>query len=81
MELPLTRPPATMTEQYYDAYCAAAQMRLSSRPTARLWWGLDVGAQVAGAWARNGFTPQVAWELMLRGITPEQAASAASRTP
>lgn len=64
--LPLVRPPGTMPERYYDAYCAAARMRLSTREHARVWWSLGVGAEVAGAWARQGFTPEQAWAEMNR---------------
>jgi hypothetical protein len=73
--LPAVQPPEGMTEQYYDAYCAAAQMLLSTREHARTWWALAVGAEVAGAWARHGFTPAQAWPWIGQGVTPEAAAA------
>jgi hypothetical protein len=59
-ELPLVRTPASMPEGYYDAYCIAGQMQLSSRETARTWWALGYGADAAGAYARRGVTPEQA---------------------
>lgn len=59
-ELPLVRTPASMPEGYYDAYCVAGQMHLSSRETARTWWALGYGADAAGAHARRGVTPEQA---------------------
>jgi hypothetical protein len=63
-ELPLVRPPATMPEGYYDAYCVAGHMHLSTRECARTWWALGVGAEIAGAYARQGITPEQAMVLM-----------------
>jgi len=77
--LPQVRPPGEMPERYYDAYCAAARMRLSTRQHARTWYALGVGAEVAGAWARHGFTPAAGWPLMLREVTPEVAAQREGR--
>ncbi len=68
------RPPGTMPERYYDAYCAAAHMRLSTRVEARTWWSLGIPAQTAGAWARHGFTAAQGWAALNDDLTPETAA-------
>lgn len=73
MSLPQIRPPEAMTERYYDAYCAAAQMRRSTRAAARVWYALGVGAEVAGAWARRDFGPEQGWHWMNQDVTPEAA--------
>lgn len=73
MGLPQICPPQTMPEMYYDAYCASAQMRLSTRDHARTWWSLGIPAEVAGAWARHGFTPAQGWDFMNQDFTPQTA--------
>lgn len=70
-ELPEVRPAAGMSERYYDAYCAASLMRLSGREIARQWYALGVGPEAAGAWARNGHTPEAGWEMMCRDLGPD----------
>lgn len=80
-ELPQLRPPEEMPESYYNAYCAAGNMRLSTRAAARTWFALGVGAEVAGAWARHGFPPDQGWQLMNRDITPELAAPLYTEAP
>lgn len=73
--LPQILPAEEMSDAYYDAYCAAARMRQSTRAAARTWFALGVAAEVAGAWARHGFTPDQGWQLMNRDLTPEAAAN------
>lgn len=79
--LPQLVPPGTMPDRFYDAYCAAAHMRLSSRDHARTWWSLGIPAETAGAWARHGFTPEQAWGWMSCDVGPDAAARAAGRHP
>lgn len=71
--LPQIRPRESMPERYYDAYCAAAHMRQSTREAARTWYSLGVAAEVAGAWGRRDFTPEQGWHWMNRDVTPEHA--------
>lgn len=72
-DLPQIRPPEMMGERYFDAYCAAAHMLHSTRVAARTWYALGVPAEIAGSWARRGFTPEQGWFYMNRDVTPESA--------
>jgi hypothetical protein len=78
-QLPQLRPPQTMPDSFYDTYCAAARMRLSSREHARIWWALGVPVETAGAWARAGFTPAEGWRQMNDDRTPQDALRTAEK--
>lgn len=69
--LPAVQPPEAMPDRYYDLYCAAGQMRLSQREHARRWYALGIPAEIAGAWARFGCTPDIGWKWMCEDWTPE----------